>query len=86
MIRTWNDMHCYASQTSPLDHRIKLLRRQPGLTERAHYDACPIGSNRNPFIAKRFGSPGNAWVRLIPLSHGRMFEPGPPHVAGPECG
>ena len=42
--------------------------------------------NRNPFIAKRFGSPGNAWARLIPLSRGRMFELGPPHVPRPVCG
>ena len=29
--------------------------------------------NPNPFIAKRFGSPGNAWARLTPLLRGRIF-------------
>ena len=30
--------------------------------------------NPNPFIAKRFGSPGNARARPVPLSRGRMVE------------
>ena len=42
--------------------------------------------NPNPLIAKRFGSPRNAWARWITRPRGRMFEFAPRHDPRPACG
>jgi hypothetical protein len=39
--------------------------------------------NSNLLTARRIGSPGKPWARLIPLSRGRMLELGSPEVSGP---
>jgi hypothetical protein len=67
-----------AERTSGQDERTGIATPAVSLLEEAIHN--PI-----PFIAKRFGSPGNALARLILLSRGRMFELGLPHGPGPVC-
>ena len=44
----------------------------------------PVGeeiTSSNPFVARRFGPPGNAWARQIPQLRSRLFEVGPRYVS-----